>query len=232
MEQNEEMCDQITLYSICYVPGAVFVGLNDLSRQFFIQKGQYNAQKCIEIAGAIIQLVSGYVLVFQADLGVMGAGVSISISQIVQFLMNEQYLADIAAVERVEVSILDVGISCSLFQTYMSKALPNMMKQVLEHGVFIFLILNASSVGGQPNQVRMAIFYVYQGIFYSIGLGLQSASCQFIGYYVGCGNIEFARKYFTFFLYNTCFISIFVFFLFLFLLGLKIVLWVDIPIVE
>ena len=53
-----------------------------------------------------------------------------------QFLMNEQYLARIAEAERVEVSILDVGISSSLFRTYMSKALPNILKQGIEHGVF------------------------------------------------------------------------------------------------
>lgn len=78
----------------------------------------------------------------------------------------------------------------------------------------------------------MAIFYVYQGIFYSIGLGLQSSSCQFIGYYIGFGNIEFAQKYFSFFLYNTVFITIFVFFLFLLLLGVRFIIWVDIPIAE
>lgn len=54
MNQSPDMCDQITLYAICYVPGAVFLGLNDLARRFFIQKGEYNAQKFIEITGAII----------------------------------------------------------------------------------------------------------------------------------------------------------------------------------
>jgi len=176
--------------------------------------------------------VTGYILIFHANLGVIGAGASISISEIVQFFMNERYLGDIAEQDQIEVSIMDVKLSYRLFATYCKKAFPGVLKQVLEHGIFVFLILDAGAAGGQGNQAKMAIFFVYQGLFYNIGLGMQSCSCQFIGHYLGMGHFQLARRYYRYFICQTGFMTLFILCIFLLLLGLRMVLWVDIPIVS
>lgn len=232
MGQDSNLCFQITIYSICSLPSVPFEAINDLSRKFYIQKGHYWSQKYIEIIGAIIQLLIGYILIFKADLGIIGAGSSISISQFIQFLINQWTLSSMERNDNFEISIFDISFTIVLLGNYLKKAFPSVLKQIFEHGFFIFLLMNASDVGGTSNQNNMAIFFIYQGIFYSMGLGLQSSSSQFIGYYLGKRKVSLAKKYYNFFLRKTLFISIIIVSFYVLALTLKQILWYEFPVFD
>lgn len=130
--QNEQVSDQTFNYLISYLFGIYFMALADLQRKFLVQTDHSKEQMNVQVFLAFVHILWNYIFVIVLDLGVIGSGISSTITNILLFIGNWYYtniLDDLKEANRV--SQFDKNVNNGLID-YLKIGIPSMVVMILD----------------------------------------------------------------------------------------------------
>lgn len=137
--QKREVCDKLQLYILAYMPGLLLHGLNDLQRKYLIQVEQTNIQKFAQIVGTFTHAVLNYVLILNLKLGLLGAGIAGSCSNLVTLALNLYFTSQCKKLAEAN----SVGFKESLRDQsvwpYLQIGLPSLVGNIVTQGAWLYL---------------------------------------------------------------------------------------------
>ena len=82
------MAKQAGKYVLAYTPGIYLLSLLDIQRRFLIQMGHSSVQMYVSLFGTMLHVGWNFLFVLHLDLGVVGAGLAASLTNLIIFIGN------------------------------------------------------------------------------------------------------------------------------------------------
>ena len=156
----------------------------DLQRRYLIQNANFTAQQLASIISICAQFGLAYVVISAMNLGVIGAGLSITITSLIRYYIMSHFVKQLNE---------DDEFSDLRYKTYARYAVPSMLSNLVQ---FVTLSYLASKKDHH-------LLLIYSGLFLGIGAGIQQALCSFMGYHFGNSDFTAAKMFFRVFLLVT-----------------------------
>ena len=147
-----------------------------------------------QIFASVLHLVLCYVFIFRFGMDVRGLGLAMSLTNFfkITFICTYSFCSRTIRRALVRPTFKDVF---SGWKEYLKLAVPAMLILCSEWWAYE-IIAALSGVLGTTEMASMTIVITAYGIFFEIPVGTAEASCALIGYNIGAGNVDLARRYF------------------------------------
>lgn len=192
--QHKEVAEKSGQFLIAYSPGILLMGLNDLNQRLLIQLGYQSQTMKINCLGAVVHVACNFILVIWLQLGVIGSGLSCSVTNLFIFIML--YL-----LQKTQSSDAWMGIrSVPFFRStnlknacqYVKLGAPASLIMCMDWGAYEILTM-MSAFFGVASQTSVILTWNFFALIYQMQTGFQFLSCAYVGKEVGAGDYKTAR---------------------------------------
>ena len=194
-KQDPQVAKWTQVYVQAYLPGMYFIGLNTCQVHFLNNLGKTKIPMISMTCAVMLHPVWSYFLVskHQLNWGVFGTGVAGVITNLTVLTFNVVYTYNVEEI-RPAVFLPDKR-SFEGITEYLSLGIPSAASMALDvwaHAVFRFV----SGYLGVDSLSALAILMDVMVISDMIGMGLDQASCAFVGQALGAGKVALARQFY------------------------------------
>lgn len=134
-----------------------------------------------------MQCLINFVLIFGLKLSLFGSVVSMTVTNLIIFAVNEFFLTRRFKLdfEDEDVKLLNFGQTKVLFWNYWRQAWPSIVLNLINTGLLFCLFVKSGEITVKDALPAISILIFLNDIFIQLSKGYEQSLCSFIGFYLG-----------------------------------------------